>query len=178
MTDNRFNIVVDVESTGSEDLTNLGQKTKNLEGELKKLSQVESLKKLAADMRQTGTAYGDAQKNLDALTREMETTENPTKQLTREYSRAQKEVSLLASNHGKATKAFYTMRNSLRSSGVDTKQLTHEQLRLKEGVKALTTQVTQYKREVQAGANLNYEKGLLGVDKYISNRSQVKYSYN
>ena len=123
--------------SSAESVNRLNAKLERLEAEYaatqKTLERVSAFKKLKADTAALGAEWQSAQERIEALAREIKTTDGPAGQLKRSFN----------SQYNENQAALEQMRRSLSSAGIDTKSLGAAQKQLEGKLNATQAEIRQ-----------------------------------
>ena len=107
-----------------------------LKDDLKSLQQVESMKKLGADVLELNRRFREARTELEKQAREMKAADTVTKEMTANYRKAQTEVGRLAEQLNRKQQAYRQSRETVRAAGIDTAKLAVEEKKLADAARA------------------------------------------
>jgi len=156
----------------------LADETKALRDKQKELQRVQnnidSYRKTSAQAGATAAALKRTQETIQKLAQEISATTNPTREMKREFEKAKQAAKDLKTQHGELIEKQRRMRERLRESGVETKNLLQHQRRLRDELASTNTALTAQEKKLEAlnkqqqkkhAARADYQKGMAQRDR-------------
>lgn len=137
--------------------TGTARALKKAQAETKKLQSsqrdISSFKRLDGALAKNSQALNESQERVRRLGHELRTTTKPTAKLRAEYNRARKDVDAFTQKGQDQRKELGKMRKRLSDAGVDVRNLSAEEKRLAEQMKATNTRIQRQKRHLERLGN-------------------------
>ncbi len=169
----RITIQVDAQSA-NQNLARFASEFKKLSDELRKpIGQIEAFRALKKNLGESEAALKSAQEKAAALAREIRTSVDPPKALTKAFEQAKKEAGALKDAVSKQQIELHRMRQAMKAAGLDTTKLASEQLRLKNSLSQVTA---EFKRN-QAVASARDALGLKPHQEIRQEIERLKSAY-
>ncbi|MEY0594265.1 phage tail tape measure protein [Providencia manganoxydans] len=127
----------------------------------KQAGQIDGFRKTKQQLIETQQAYQTATQRANALAREMQSIENPTKRQTDALKRAQREAGQLKSKFSELQQSVQRQRSELQANGISTNQLGQAQRKLNSDIAGTTQRLQQ--QEQQLRRNSEQERRLSNV---------------
>ncbi|MEY1236061.1 phage tail tape measure protein [Providencia manganoxydans] len=127
----------------------------------KQAGQIDGFRKAKQQLIETQQAYQTATQRANALAREMQSIENPTKRQTDALKRAQREAGQLKSKFSELQQSVQRQRSELQTNGISTNQLGQAQRKLNSDIAGTTQRLQQ--QEQQLRRNSEQERRLSNV---------------
>ena len=140
---------------------------RKLEQELAALGKIDAFKKLKKDVDSSKQSWVAAQAEAAKLAKEIAAVETPTKTLSKQFDAAKKQAAKLKVEFQANQTALHKLRTSLTNSGVDTKNLSDEQKRLK-------TSLDGTRKSLSELSKIELSKNLLDVKPYKQVEQEIK----
>ncbi|WP_338725805.1 phage tail tape measure protein [Shewanella baltica] len=115
----------------------------------KQSAQIDGYRKVSRSLGITSNDLAKAQKEVKRLALEMQSSQAPAKALAKEYEQARAATVRLNTQHKNLTISQHRQRESLRSAGVDTRNLSQHQRTLAAELSQANKQLDQQKRRLQ-----------------------------
>jgi hypothetical protein len=128
--------------------------------DLQKSAKLDVFRQLQQSFAAARTTFRDAQQNVRALAQQIAATDSPTKQLTRSFAQAQREVTSASRAFEQQSAAIIAAKTSLTGLGVPLNQIVTEETRLKTAAQAATVAMEQQAQRAQSiGARIRRGMG-------------------
>lgn len=134
---------------------------------------VDSYRKISAQAGATGAALKTAQDRVRQLAQQMQATANPTREMQRAFEQAKQAAGALKNQHSELLAKQQRLRDKLRESGVETKNLAQHQRRLREELAHTNSALAAQEKKLAAlnkqqqkkhAAKQTYQKGMATRD--------------
>ncbi|RDE05019.1 phage tail tape measure protein [Sphingomonas aracearum] len=109
---------------------------------------IKGFRSLKMGLRSTEQEMHSAQARVQQLGRQIAETQNPSRALTREFSRARTEAQRLERQHQAEGQQLSTLRDRLRGAGIETTSLSRHQRDLRRSVEQTTSEVEEQGRRL------------------------------
>ncbi|MDB5683569.1 MAG: phage tail tape measure protein [Sphingomonas bacterium] len=143
--------------------TRAAQALKIARDRLKELTRAQEdmagFRKLGADVRATGNDLRAAETWVAALAREIAASDNPTKRMTANYQKAQREVSMLSGRHREESSLLREVRERMRAAGAETRDLAGYERTLHSQIARTNEELAEQSRRVQQLADRSRRMG-------------------
>lgn len=127
------------------DIGDLNKKIADLEQTRGNSKRFESLRK---DILKTNREYGEAQKKVQALAKEMQNAENPSKKLQNEFEQSKRKASSLKDKFSEQKDELRKLKSSLDDAGLSSKNFGKDQRDLEKNLNdTINTQKDLYKKQ-------------------------------
>lgn len=128
--------------------------------DLQKSAKLDVFRQLQQSFAAARTTFRDAQQNVRALAQQIAATDSPTKQLTRSFAQAKREVTSASRAFEQQSAAIIAAKTSLTGLGVPLNQIVTEETRLKTAAQAATVAMEQQAAKAQSiGARIRRGMG-------------------
>ncbi len=129
----------------SKSIKELRDKLKGLEQTQK---QVGEFRNLTRGLSETSAKMRDAQSRVNALASQMKATQQPSAKLRREFQQAVKVSSDLKQQHSEQAQRLQTLRSRLSTTGVSTKNLSHDERGLRSEIARTNDQLEAQRKKL------------------------------
>lgn len=167
---NQYEIKVKVKTDGTSEIVGLGKSFQDTSAGIvsasDQIARIEAFKKLKGDVVDSEKAWKESTEAVRLLAVELESTENPTKKLSKEFEQAKERAARLKGEYTDNSRALAALRKSLSGSGVDTKALATEQHRLQQ-------ELTESRAKLAENAKILNARNTLGVRSYQEIREEI-----
>lgn len=121
--------------------------------------QIQGFRTLKLGMRDTEQQMRSAQARVTALGREIAQTANPTRAMTREFEKAQREAAQLERQHQSESNQLRELRTRLRDAGIETRDLARHERELRERSRETNRELAEQERRLERVANREQRMG-------------------
>ncbi len=118
------------------------------------LADVDAFRKNRRQLDETRTALHQAQERTQALGRQLHTTERPTREMTRQFNRARRELHALQTRETEQARSLGSLRDRLAAAGVATSKLGTHERRLRTETDAATRSVEKQTARLRRLGNM------------------------
>ena len=160
MADKTTKLTFAAKTTGTKEVEELGRTI----GELGK---IDTFRKLNADAKESLKTWKLAEAEVKRLATEMKKAEKPTAAMRREFEKSKKAAAKLKGEYEHTRKRINGLRESMKKSGIDTKNLVTEQKRLQ-------TALAATRREAGKSMKIDAARGLLAVRPHKDIQREIK----
>lgn len=118
-------------------------------------SDISSFRDLQRSVKGSRTEFAQATAKAKQLKQALESTDNPTKRMTRDFEKAAREVEKLRDKHLRQLRALKSSKQALYEAGIDTSKLAQHNLRLSRDIDTATDAIKRQQRELDALSRRN-----------------------
>jgi TP901 family phage tail tape measure protein len=122
-------------------------------------AQIQGFRTLKLGMRETEQQMRSAQARVTALGREIAQTANPTRAMTREFEKAQREAAQLERQHQSESTQLRELRTRLREAGIETRDLARHERELRDRARDTNRELSEQERHLERVANREQRMG-------------------
>ena len=149
--------------SANKQLSSLGSAIKKVSD---RAGQIEAFKKSSRATKEAGVAYRDARQKLSILSKEIASTNSPTKQLQSNFRKAKRLADQTKRSFLETARSTRQMGKALRSSGIDIKNFNKEQSKLSKNLNVLkrrqaSLQNNQNAKDANLGKRANYRSQMV-----------------
>ena len=149
--------------SANKQLSSLGSAIKKVSD---RAGQIEAFKKSSRATKEAGVAYRDARQKLNILSKEIASTNSPTKQLQNNFRKAKRLADQTKRSFLETARSTRQMGKALRSSGIDIKNFNKEQSKLSKNLNVLkrrqaSLQNNQNAKDANLGKRANYRSQMV-----------------
>jgi predicted nucleic acid-binding Zn-ribbon protein len=157
----------------TEEINRLNQRLKALDAEASStqatLGKIQSFRKLKNESSELANEWKATEARLSELSNEIRTAEGGTKTLEREFNKTRKQAARLKTEYNENETALERMRRELSQAGVNTQDLSSEQIRLKNSLNKTQNEIKQTGQSfkaAQAPVTTFFTKAKIGATEF------------
>lgn len=127
----------------------LGETRQRLEQLNRAQESIQQFRSLKMGLRSTGTQLDSAQRRVAELAREIGSTTNPSRRLTREFEAAKRAAAALQTQHQRESAELQRLRQRMSAAGIDTRDLARHERDLRRDVDRTNRELEEQTRRLQ-----------------------------